>query len=194
MLPQDTCWRSGLDYAGHGPIREARRRRCSLNSLIPAPGRLGRSASIVATPSIVRRVRLRPGAERDCRSHRDARRAASCGGKSGTPASRMRCAMATYDARGRSPSVHPIRVSASTRRSAPVVCVPFASRSSRASTARFSVASASTRETAADERLRGVILMHEVSRPQPARALMLFPSPSALGRVPGALWAWWRLG
>jgi hypothetical protein len=176
MMPQDRCRRPALDYAGHVAICEGRRRRCSLNSSIPVPGKPLPSASTVVSPSTAPRVRLRRGAEPVWRSHRGARPAASRAEKSGTPVSSMRCATATCDAPSRSPSVHRIRTSVSIRRSAPGACAPSDSRSNRTSTVQFSVAFASTREMAADERrCRSIILMNDESRVQRKHASQSFP-------------------
>jgi hypothetical protein len=158
-MPHDRHRGSRIDYAGPVPSREARRRRCSLKSSIPLPVRPVRSASTAANRSTVRQVRFRPGVEPVCPSHRDARHAGSRGEKSGTLVSSRRYGAATCDTRGRIPSVPQIRASAFTRRSAPVVCVRSASRSSRAWIVRFSVASASTRETAANGHPRGGVIL-----------------------------------
>jgi hypothetical protein len=125
---------------------------CSLSSSILAPDKPVPSASTVASPSTVRLARSRPDAARVCPSHLDARRAASRGEKSEIPASSRRCVTATCEVRDRSRPVRRIQTSPSTRRSAPAVCVPSASRSSQVSTGRFSAASASMPETAADGR------------------------------------------
>ena len=141
-----------VDYPGSLLIFEPGRPRCSLSSSIPAPGNPVPSASTVASPSTVSPGRWRPDAARVCRCHHDARRAASRGEKTEMPASSRRYGVATCELRGRSRPVRRIRTSASTRRSAPAACAPSVSRSNRVSTGRFSVASVSTPETAADRR------------------------------------------
>jgi hypothetical protein len=139
-----------VDYLGSLFIFEPGRLRCSLSSSIPAPGKPVPSASTVASPSTTSPTRWRPDAARDCRRHRDVQRAESRGEKTEMPASSRRYGAVTCELRGQSRSVRRTRTNASTRRSAPAVCAPFASPSSRVSTGRYSVASVWIRETVAD--------------------------------------------
>jgi hypothetical protein len=139
-----------VDYLGSLLIFEPGRLRCSLSSSILAPGKPVSSASTVASLSTASPARSPPDVARDCRCHRDVRPAESRGGKTEMLASSSPYAAVTCELRGQPRPVRRIRTSASTRRSAPAVCAPFASRSSRVSTGRFSVASVSTRETVAD--------------------------------------------
>jgi hypothetical protein len=150
MMPHDRRRGSWLDYPRSVPTLKAGRLCCSLSSSIPAPAKPVPSASTVASPLNARPARLRLDAEQVCPCPLAARRAASRGEKSGMLASSRCCAAANCGAHARSPLVHRIRPNASTRRSARAACGRSASRSSRVSTGRFSAASASTHETAAN--------------------------------------------
>jgi hypothetical protein len=152
MMPHDRRRGSWLDYPRSVPTLEAGGLCCSPSSSIPAPAKPVPSASTVASPLTARPARLRLDAEQVCPCPRAARRAASRGEKSGMLASLRCCEAAICGAHARSLLVHRIRPSAFTRRSARAACGRSASRSSRVLTVRFSVASASTHETAANGR------------------------------------------